>query len=127
MPEPKHSLEDLLRIIANAGELTYLSLIPRVGHGPGGVVFSASYSPAMVWGSGFGEDPDPVKAIIKAINDPRLSKLVKSLKIDTTVLPMVIQKPLTDAELARAAGGPRVTAEEATAAAEAEDEEAWAK
>jgi hypothetical protein len=105
MPKSERSLEDMLRILANAGELTHLSIIPRTGKGPGGVVYNASFSPASKWGHGFGTDPDPVFAIIKAINDERFATLVKKLKIDTSVLPVVIPEPLTAEELRLAAGG----------------------
>lgn len=105
MPKHIHTLEETLRILANAGELTHLSVITRAGKGRLGAIFSASYSPASKWGHGFGEDPDPVNAIMKAIGDERFKDLVKKLKIDTAELPMVIPTPLTAEELRRAAGG----------------------
>lgn len=106
MPKSKLSLEDTLRVLANAGELTHLSIIPRAGKGPGGTIFSASYSPASVWGAGFGEDADPVVAMLKAIGDDRFKGLVAKLKLNTGALPMVIPAPLTAVELDRAAGKP---------------------
>ncbi len=72
------SLEDRLRQLAKAGELTYLSIVPCAG--PGGVVFHASWSPASQWGSGMGRDADPVTAIFNALDDDRMTKLVKKLK-----------------------------------------------
>lgn len=104
MKPDKLSLEDTLRALANAGELSYLSLIPTAGPGRGGVVFSASFSPASKWGQGMARDPDPVNAILSAIHDTRMKDLVKTLKIDTAELPMVSQTAPTPAEQARIAG-----------------------
>lgn len=95
------SLEDRLRVLANAGELTYLSVVPVAGKGVGGVVYTASFSPASKWGHGMGRDPDPVNAIFKALDDERFKGLVKKLKIDTAELPMP-----TPADIERAAGPP---------------------
>ena len=125
MAQSPVSLEDRLRILANAGELSHLSIIPTAGKGPGGVVFSASYSPASNWGHGFGRDPDPVKAIIAALEDDKFKTLMKKLKIDTTVLPTVEPTPLTKAELAKVAGKPAPDPEPAMAPAE--EEEPWLK
>lgn len=74
------SLEDMIRAAARNGELTHLSLTPIAGKGPKGVSWSASYSPASKWGSGFGNDPDPVKALKLAITDKQFSGLVKRLR-----------------------------------------------
>lgn len=94
------SLEERLRVLANAGELTHLSILPVAGKGPGGIVYAASYSPASKWGHGFGRDPDPVEAIHKAIDDERFAGLMKKLKIDTAQLPAMIESAApTEAEL----------------------------
>lgn len=72
-------LETKIRELATRGELTHLSIVPVAGKGPNGVVWSASYSPASKWGSGFGRDADPVKAMMMAFDDVRLPKLIKKL------------------------------------------------
>jgi hypothetical protein len=61
------TLEKTLRDLAAAGELTYLSVVPVAGDGPGNIVFSASYSPASRWGHGTGRHVDPVEAIMLAV------------------------------------------------------------
>ena len=109
---PELSLEETLRVLANAGELSYLSIVPTAGNGRGGVVFSACYSPASKFGQGMARDPDPVKAILAAINDTRMKDVVKKLKIDTSELPAVKQEPPSWAEQARIAGGPAPAADE---------------
>jgi hypothetical protein len=91
----KLSLEDRLRALANAGELSYLSIVPTAGKGGGGVVYSAHWSSASKFGNGMGRDPDPVIAIHKALDDDRLASLIKKLKIDTTQLPTVVPEPPT--------------------------------
>ena len=62
-------LETQLRRLAANGELTYLSIIPVVGKGRdgGNTVFAAQVSPASRFGHSEGRDPDPVAAILKAI------------------------------------------------------------
>lgn len=74
------SLEELLRHLAAVGELTHLSIAAVAGKGPGGVVYSGSFTPATQFGHGFGRDADPVKAILEAVCDKSLKKLVKQLK-----------------------------------------------
>lgn len=74
------NLEDMIRAAAKNGELTHLSVVPIAGKGPKGVSWAASYSPATKWGSGFGNDSDPVKAIKLAMNDKRFAGLAKRLK-----------------------------------------------
>ena len=74
------SLEDVIRAAAAAGELTHLSVCAIAGKGPGGIVWSATYSPASKWGSGFGRDADPVTAIKMAMQDKRFGGLVKKLR-----------------------------------------------
>jgi hypothetical protein len=103
MPRSSQSLEDRLRILANAGELTHLSVTTRAGKGRGGTVFSASYAPASLFGHSIADDPDPVNAIMRVLNDPKFA----SLKIgrDTAELPVVQPTPPTKAEQDRFAGG----------------------
>lgn len=62
-------LEEKLRALASQGELTYLSIIPVVGKGRdgGNTVFAAQVTPASRFGHSEGRDPDPVAAILKAI------------------------------------------------------------
>lgn len=74
------SLEDMIRAAAKNGELTHLSVCAVAGKGPGGIVWSATYSPASKWGSGFGHDADPVNAIMQAMQDKRFGGLVKTLR-----------------------------------------------
>lgn len=71
------NLEDMIRAIAEIGELTHLSLNPVAGG------WHAVYSPASKWGSGYGRDADPVEAIKQAMTDKRFSGLVK--KLNTTL------------------------------------------
>lgn len=74
------NLEDMIRAAAANGELTYISLAPTAGKGPGGIGWSACYSPASKWGHGFGRhESDPVEAIKLAMTDDRLGSLVKGL------------------------------------------------
>lgn len=72
------ALDKTLRDLAARGELTYLSLSPVAGKGgsgnKGNVVFAAIYSPASTFGHGRADDPDPVKAILKAIESVKLPK-----------------------------------------------------
>jgi hypothetical protein len=74
------TLEDLLRDLAARGEMTHLSIAAVAGKGPNGVVYSGSFCPAAQFGHGFGRDADPVKAILEAVRDKSLKKLVKQLK-----------------------------------------------
>lgn len=69
--------EAKIRELAARGELTHFSLVPVAGKGPSGIVWSASYSPASKWGSGFGRDADPIKAAMMAFDDIRLPKMVR--------------------------------------------------
>ena len=61
------SIEDRIRELAKKGELTHLSLIPRIDRN-GVITFSASYAPSKKWGHSYGEDADPVTAMEKALN-----------------------------------------------------------
>ena len=68
-------LEDLLRDLAARGELTHLSIVAVAGKGPGGVVYSGSFTPAAQFGHGFSRDADPVKAIFEAVEQARIEAL----------------------------------------------------
>lgn len=72
-------LEAHLRAIAERGELTYLSVVPVAGKGFDGVTFVAQLSPASRWGHFEGRDADPVKALLKAID-----QMPKPMKKRTT-------------------------------------------
>ena len=74
------NLEDILRALAANGELTYISLAPTAGKGPGGIGWAATYSPASRWANGFGKHDDPVEAIKLAINDERMGEIVHGLR-----------------------------------------------
>ena len=74
------NLEDMIRAAAANGEMTHLSVVPKAGKGPGNITWCASYSPASKWGSGFGEDIDPVKAVKLAMTDTRLGALVTQMR-----------------------------------------------
>lgn len=65
------SLEDVIRAVARAGELTHLSVIaaPRKG----GFVFSASVRGAT-GATAHGDDADPVKAILAALSPKKKGK-----------------------------------------------------
>lgn len=80
LAETTASLEDMIRAAAKNGELTHLSLTPVAGKGPLGCVWSASYSPASKWGSGFGRHADPVEAIKLAMTDQRFKGLITKLR-----------------------------------------------
>ena len=64
MPKGK-SLEELIRIVAVAGELSHLS----IGHSPRGV-FTVSFRRASAGNYVHGEDADPVQALKNALNEP---------------------------------------------------------
>lgn len=66
------ALEKTLRDLAAAGELTYLSIVPVAG--PGGVVFSATFSSASKWGHSTETHADPVQAALDAIAAVKLPK-----------------------------------------------------
>ncbi len=80
-------LEDLLRDLAARGELTHLSIVAVAGKGPGGVVYSGSFTPAAQFGHGFSRDADPVKAIFEAVRDKSLKRLVKILEKSGAKIP----------------------------------------
>lgn len=85
-PEKKErpSLEDRLRELVKAGEMTYLSVAPCAGKGEHGVEFSACYSAASEWGHGMGRNVDIVEAIHLAIDQKISRKAVKAgLKLNT--------------------------------------------
>jgi hypothetical protein len=61
------NLDELLREVAAAGELNYLSLTP-VAH-KGGIGFSATYAPATNCTHGYATSADPTEAAVNAIKD----------------------------------------------------------
>lgn len=74
-------LDQALRYLAEAGELTYISLATSAGKGKHGVIFNAVYSPASAFGNGIGSDEDPVNAILKAIADKPIKKLRRAARL----------------------------------------------
>lgn len=74
------NLEDMIRAASANGEMTHLSVVPKAGKGPGNITWTASYSPASKWGSGFADDVDPVRALKLAMTDTRLGALVTNLR-----------------------------------------------
>lgn len=76
----KTNLEDMIRAACANGDMTHLSVAPVAGKGPNNVVWSASFSPASRFGSGFGRDADPVRAMKLAMTDTRLGSLVTDLR-----------------------------------------------
>ena len=62
-------LEEKLRALARNGELTYLSMIPVAGIGEYGCTFVAQIAPASRFGHVEGRDADPVKALVKALDE----------------------------------------------------------
>jgi hypothetical protein len=70
------NLEDLIRDLCKRGEMTHLSLVPRViSQGTKNVHgWGASFSPASTFGNTFGEDTDPVVALKNALNDAKLRR-----------------------------------------------------
>lgn len=87
-------LEKTLRDLATAGELTHLSICAVAGKGPGGIVFSVSYTPASISGTGFGRSDDPVAAVMEALADDRLKGLHKKLaKASPATGPKVPEPP----------------------------------
>lgn len=63
------TLEEKIRDVAARGELTHLSVVPVAGG------WSASFAHASGYGTSFAQDPDPVKAMIKALGMPKLARL----------------------------------------------------
>jgi hypothetical protein len=61
-------LETKLRQLAKNGEFTHLSVVPVAGKGEYGATFVAQVSPASRFGYSEGRDPDPVKAILDALD-----------------------------------------------------------
>lgn len=64
------NLEDTIRDLTARGELTHLSLAPN----PTGKGWRATFSPASVFGVCHGGDPDPVKAMLLAIDGAKLRR-----------------------------------------------------
>jgi len=68
-------LSDLIRDLAKRGELTHLSLSPReieLGNNKKVKGWGATFAPASTFGNTFGEDTDPVVALLNALNDAKL-------------------------------------------------------
>lgn len=61
-------LETKLRNLAARGELTHVSLVPVAGTGEYGVTFVAQVAPASRFGHVEGRDPDPVTALVNALD-----------------------------------------------------------
>lgn len=64
------NLEDMLRDVVKAGELSHLSLVPSQN----GKSFRTSYAMCSKFGITFAEDPDPVKSIMLAISTAKIKK-----------------------------------------------------
>lgn len=64
------SLEEMIRDLAARGELTHLSLAPN----PSGKGWRATFSPSSVFGVSHGGDPDPVKALMLAMDNAKLRR-----------------------------------------------------
>jgi hypothetical protein len=80
MSDKSPLLDDVLRNLAASGDCTYVSLVPKAGPGgPGGIVWSASFSPASKFGTGFAEDADIVQAVLKAVESTRSHKLARTV------------------------------------------------
>lgn len=62
------TLEDTLRDLAKRGEITHISLTPS------GKGWRASFSPSSITGASFGEDRDPVNALLLALASAKLRK-----------------------------------------------------
>ena len=60
-------LEDLIRDAAKRGKLTHLSIIGSWNKGNNGVTYKAYYKGGSQC---FGENTDPVLALIEALTDP---------------------------------------------------------
>jgi hypothetical protein len=78
MSDKSPLLDDVLRNLAASGDCTYVSLVPKAG--PGGIVWSASFSPASKFGTGFAEDADIVQAVLKAVESTRSHKLARTVE-----------------------------------------------
>lgn len=64
------NLEDMIRDLAKRGELTHLALTPT----PSGTAWRAVFAPASQFGVCHGADPDPVKAMLLAIDGAKLRR-----------------------------------------------------
>lgn len=83
---PTLTLEETIRALANAGNLSTISLAMN----PSYTKWRASYAPTKTFGVAFAEDEDPVKAILLAIGkrpaglrNPRVEP-IKQKTVDVT-------------------------------------------
>lgn len=70
------SLEALIRDFAGRGEITHLSLTPRMlERGPKKVAgWAVTFAPASVMGNTYAEDTDPVAALTTALTDAKVRR-----------------------------------------------------
>ena len=71
------NLEDVIRFVANRGELSHLSL----AQSQDGKMWRASFSMCSHFGVSFAEDADPVQAIALALTTAKLKKPRVSLNL----------------------------------------------
>jgi hypothetical protein len=80
------TLEELIRHMAEKGELNYLSVIPVSGGR-----FSATFAPASGFGHSYAEHTDPVTALVSAIHEWKPRRKSKQAPhetpIETAVMP----------------------------------------
>ena len=62
------ALAPKVRALVAKGELSYLSMTPTAGKGEHGLTWVACVCPASKFGHSEGRDPDPVTALIKALD-----------------------------------------------------------
>lgn len=85
---PTLTLEETIRALANAGNLSSISLAMN----PSFTKWRASYAPTKIFGVAFAEDEDPVKAILLAIGkrpaglrNPRVEPIKqKTIEVERT-------------------------------------------
>lgn len=65
------TLEETIHSLAEKGNLSHISLAMNSSH----TQWRASYAPAKTFGVSFAEDPDPVKALMKAFGKKPTSNL----------------------------------------------------
>lgn len=75
------TLEDVIRDLAKRGELTHLSLTPSQD----GKKWRASFAMSSKFGISFGEDVDPVKALILACTTAKMKPRPAERKAATTI------------------------------------------
>lgn len=81
-------LENAIRDLAKRGELTHLSLAPN----PSGKDWHATFSPASVFGVCHGGDPDPVKALMLAIDGAKIRRKAP-FKDDSRIAQSIVDVP----------------------------------